>query len=443
LDRNRQPARNGTALLVLMGVLGSAALLASPTYAGAVPLRPAPQSITTVAGTGVPGFGGDGGPAVAADLFAPTGISEDAAGTLYIGDTRNNRVRKVARPTSIQNDVITTLAGTGAPGFTGDGGQALNAELSGPTGTAIDPNGDVFIADTGNNRIRKVTPEGVITTVTGDGNCENKGHTDDGGNALRATLCSPTGLALDHQGDLFIADTGHNMVRELTPGGNLVTVAGRGNCPSRGGHTDATGGEATDLEQGEPSSRANPRAIDLCSPTGLAVDSMGNLYIGNTGLSTVLELAAVTHHITTVAGVRGRNGFAGDGGKATSALLDDPTGLAVGPQGDLFVSDTGNNRIRRVTGGMITTFAGNGTRGFAGDGGPASQAELNSPSGEVALDGTALYFADPGNNRVRAIFNGPPPILPETSFPAGLPILGAALLGAAVVLYRVRRRQRA
>ena len=418
---------------LLWVLVGGSALLAFPPVASAVPAPPAPGSISTVAGTGVPGYGGDGGAAVAADLFAPTGISEDAAGALYIGDTRNNRVRKVAHPTSIQNDVVTTIAGTGAQGFTGDGGQAVNAELRGPTGTAVDLNGDVFIADTGNNRVREITANGVITTVAGDGNCDNnrrKGEED----ALLASLCSPTGLVLDHRGDLFIADTGHDEIRELTSGGNLFDFAGGPKCI----HRD------NDLEHSDESRSShdeNPKAIELCSPTGVALDSIGNLYVANTGLSTVLEIQAGTHRTTTLAGLPGHSGFGGDGGLAMRALLDQPTGVAVGPQGDIFVSDTGNNRIRVVTSGTIATFAGNGTRGFAGDGGPAGQAELSSPTGEVALDGTALYFSDTGNDRVRAIFNGPPPILPETGFPVGLPLAATALLGGAALLYRLRRRR--
>ena len=414
-------------------VFGGSALLAFPPAANAVPAPPAPGSISTVAGTGVSGYGGDGGPAVAADLFAPTGISEDASGALYIGDTQNNRVRKVAHPTSIQNDVITTIAGTGSPGFTGDGGQAVNAELRGPTGTAVDANGDVFIADTGNNRVREVNANGVITTIAGDGNCDENRRMDDG-NALLATLCSPTGLVLDHHGDLFIADTGHDEIRELTTGGNLFDFAGGPKCIHRGN-------DLAHSDESRSSHDENPRAIELCSPTGLALDSIGNLYVANTGLSTVLEIQAGTHRATTLAGVPGDSGFGGDGGFATRALLDQPTGVAVGPQGDIFVSDTGNNRIRSVTSDTIATFAGNGTRGFAGDGGPAGQAELSSPTGEVALDGTALYFSDTGNDRVRAIFNGPPPILPETGFPVGLPLAATALLGGAALLYRLRRRR--
>jgi sugar lactone lactonase YvrE len=403
----------------------------SGLFAGGAAASTAP-SITTVAGTGIRGFSGDGGPAVNANLNTPTGVAEDLVGTLYVADTANNRVRKIVMPTAIHSDVITTIAGTGTKGFRGDESLATSAELNNPSGLAVDSHGNVFIADTGNNRIRKMNAEGIISTFAGTGACRKHGEHErlgNGGPATSASLCGPTGIALDRFGDLFIADTGHDVVREVQPNGTIVGFAGTGN---RGPEVDVR--------------RAADATLD--SPTGLAIDNtLGNVYIADTGHNQV-RVVDPHGNMSTLAGT-GRGGFSGDGGPATRARLDFPTGLGVDPSGDVFISDTGNARIREVdtdTAKTISTFAGTGKRGFSGDGGPATAANVNTPTGEVAADGSAVYFSDTANQRVRGIFTGPPPVLPQSDLAILLPLTGAVvivgILGGGAVLRRIRQRRK-
>jgi sugar lactone lactonase YvrE len=363
---------------------------------------------------------------VNAELNTPTGVTEDLAGTLYVADTANNRVRKITMPTAIHLDVITTIAGTGTSGFGGDGGQATSAQLSRPSGLAVDAHGDVFIADTGNNRIREINTQGIMSTFAGTGACRKHGGLGNGGPATDASLCNPTGVAFNRAGDLFVADTGHNVVREVLPNGTILGFAGTG---KRGPEDE--GRRATDAS--------------LDSPTGVAADALGNVYIADTGHNKVRVVDA-SGTMSTFAGT-GRDGFSGDGGPATRARLDNPTGLGVDPSGDLFISDTGNARIREVdTTKTISTYAGTGKRGFSGDGGPATAANINTPTGEVAADGSAVYFADTANQRLRGIFTGPPPVLPQSDLAILLPLSGAivisGVLGGGVVLRRMSRRRK-
>jgi LPXTG-motif cell wall-anchored protein len=381
-------------------------------------------SITTLAGNGTRGYSGDGGVAVKAELNVPTGVAVDATGALYIGDSVDNRVRKVVSPTAQGADLISTYAGNGTQGFKGDGGLATAAELNTPTGVALDSSGDLFIADTGNNRIREVTLSTLkISTIAGTGSCTGNAQEDgDGGPALSASLCAPTGVTVDLSGDVFISDTGHNEVREVVKStGKIVDFAG-GNGPKCGYSGD--GGTATKAQ--------------LCAPSGLVMNSLGNLYIADTGNTVVREVSG--GKISTFAG-NGKLGYSGDGGPATKAELDGPTGVGVDGSGDVFISDTLNNRIREVIGSTITTYAGNGTRGFTGDGGAATSAELNTPTGNVAANSTAVYFADTGNERVRGVFTGPPPVLPQTNVLIFLPIgAGLILAGGSVLVIRRRRK---
>ncbi len=406
-------------------VLGTGLVLVAP--AGAAPttttsttLAPPGQSITTIAGNGTGGYSGDGGPAVKAELNLPTGVGEDLSGNLYIGDSANNRVREVKSPTMINTDTISTFAGTGSGGYSGDGGPATNAKLSAPTGIAVGPNGWVYIADTGNNRVR-VVKSGIISTLAGNGSCSSK--VGDGGSATSASLCAPTGVTVDSAGDVFIADSVHSEIRKVNTAGTISDYAGTGSFGYSG-----DGGAATKAKLG--------------LPVGVALDSAKDLYIADSAYSVVREVTA-TGTIKTFAGT-GSLGYSGDGGPATKAKLSAPTGLGVDSLGDVFISDSGNNRIREVnTGGTISTYAGNGTRGFSGDGGPANKAQLNTPTGSIVMDGKALYFSDTGNQRVRGVFNGPPPVLPETAVAILLPLGGVAVLGGAFVLARRRRRQMA
>ena len=389
-------------------------------YVGLASASPTPN-ITTVAGKGTPGYSGDGGPAVNAQLFAPTGLSQDLSGALYIGDTANNRVRKVVNPTTINTDTITTFAGNGTNGFSGDGGPATAAELSIPTGTAVDGHGNVFIADTGNNRVREVSA-GLINTVAGNGTCTKTGPSGDGGPAKSASLCHPTGVAVDSGGNLYISDTGHNEVRIVSSSGTINDFAGTGKCGSSG-----DGGAATKAK--------------VCAETGLGLDATGNLFIADTGNSTIREVATTTGKISTFAGMPGQFGYSGDGGPANSAKLAAPTGVSVSSLGVVLISDTLNNRIRQVQSGTISTYAGNGTAGFSGDNGPATSAELNGPTGSMAMDGTALFFSDTGNNRVRGVFNGVAPILPDSSLAIALPLTALALIGGTAGFLRLRHRR--
>ena len=335
--------------------------------------RVSPNGIlTVVAGNGRRGFSGDGGPATSASLNDPSGLALDAAGSLYIADLLNNRIRKVSGGT------ITTVAGNGTDIFSGDGGPATKAALFNPHGVALDAAGNLYIADTGFNLIRKVSG-GTITTVAGNG---VYGFSGDGGPATNASLGSPSGVALDNVGNLYIADFVNARVRRIS-GGTITTVAGNGT-----GTFSGDGGSAT--------------SASLSGPTGVALDAAGNLYIAELG-SRIRKVSNGT--ITTVAG-NGVNGFSGDGGPATNASLNVPNGPAVDAAGNIYIADSNNQRIRKVSGGTITTVAGNGTGGFSGDGGPATSATLYDPNFAVLDEAGNLYIADYYNQRIRKVSSG-------------------------------------
>lgn len=329
--------------------------------------------IHTYAGNGTPGYNGDNGAATSAELNLLSQIAVDAVGNLYIADTDNNVVRKVT-----PMGVITTIAGNGTAGFTGDGGAATSAELNWPYGVAVDATGTVYIADTVNQRVRKVS-SGVISTFAGNGTA---GYSGDGGAATSAELHVPVALAVDASGNVYIADANNNVIRKVAPSGTISTFAGNGTA----GYT-GDGGAAASAE--------------LNLPYGIATDASGNLYIADTDNNVVREVSSGT--ITTVAG-NGTAGFSGDGGLATSAELDVPFNVTVDQAGNLFIADASNKRIREVSGGLITTIAGNGTGGFSGDGGAATSAKLNNPY-SVAVDSAlnTLYISDRANNRVRQV----------------------------------------
>jgi len=331
------------------------------------------QTITTVAGNGNSSYSGDGGAATAAQL-GPLGLALDSGGNLYVADSINNRVRKVT-PLGI----ISTVAGNGNAGFAGDGGAALGAELNDPAGVALDSQGNLYIADFYNSRVRRVAPSGVISTVAGNGTIGSYG---DGGPATAAALSLPTGVAVDQAGNLYIADGGAGLVRKVTATGIISTVAGNGTYGFSG-----DGGPAT--------------AAELNAPSNVALDSAGNLYIADVFANCVRKVST-TGVISTVAG-NGNAGYSGDGGLASAALLNGPFAVAVDSQGTLYIADTNNNRVRAVTpAGLIKTAAGDGNAGYAGDGGPATLAEVDQPSAVIVDTAGELYISD-GTNRVRKV----------------------------------------
>lgn len=462
--------------------------------------------ISRLAGTGAAGFGGDGGPALKAQLSSPAGLAVDSWGAVYVADTGNARVRKIYRgvistlgdsgngttlialrlPTGLAidgsnnlfiadsgnsqvlrvtpllqvstvqqpardlavdaigtlylangssvrrlsvTDALLTVAGGLSFGFWGDGGLAVNAVLNAPAGVAQDASGNLYVADTGNHRIRRVTPDGHIGTIAGTGQA---GFSGDGTNAITANLNSPQAIAADAIGNLYVADTGNNRIRKIDATGRIATIAGTG-------------------DSGYSGDRGNALLARLNAPSGLALDGSGNLYIADTGNDTIRKLDTDSV-ITTIAG-NGRRGLAGDGGAPVAASLNAPHAIAIDPSGVLFIGDTGNRRVRKVTpgdifgpstivtfpdspqagwqspqalavdadgnlfladsagqrvyriepNGRITTLAGDGFSGFNGDIGPGLTTRLMVPSA-LSVDALGnVYVADTGNNRVRQL----------------------------------------
>jgi hypothetical protein len=282
--------------------------------------------ITTVAGNGNPGSTGDGGAATSARLNSPEDVFVTSSGDIYIADTLNHKIRRVAAATGI----ITTVAGTGTAGSTGNGGAATAATLSSPHGIVVASNGDYYISERGGNVIRKVTAAtGIITAYAGTGTA---GYSGDGGAATAAKLSQPQGLALASNGDLSVADTGNNVVRVIRAStGVITTFAGTGTA----GYT-GDGGAAT--------------AARLQGPQAISLDAQGNLLIADTGNNVIRKVQAGSGTISTVAGT-GSAGFSGDGGAATSAQIDAPRGVGAASTGtSYYISDAGNRRVRKVNG---------------------------------------------------------------------------------------------
>jgi uncharacterized protein (TIGR03437 family) len=356
----------------------------------------APQFIiSTVAGDGAAGYSGDGGFAPQAKINDPRGVALDAQGNLYIADFANNRVRKVT-----PGGIITTVAGTGTAGYSGDGGPATAAALNGPIRVALDSSGNLFIADTYNYRARKVAAAtGIITTVAGNGSATYSGL---GGPAVDASIDGLGDVEPDTAGNLFI--TSGSFILKVDTSGTLTQFAGNGVQGFAG-----DGGPATQAELGGA----------VCAKP----DSSGNLFITDQGSNRIREVS--NGIITTVAG-NGVNGFGGDGGLATAASLSAPACTSVDAAGNLYIADNGNNRIRVVlAGGVIETVAGNGIAGFAGDGGPALSAEMSGPHGVAITSSGAVYFADDSNERIRMLT----PVLQPPSIGVGGVITASAFGG--------------
>jgi sugar lactone lactonase YvrE len=298
--------------------------------------------ITTVAGTGVQGFAGDDGPAISAVLDSPAGLAMDAAGNLYIADSHNHRVREVA----VATGVIATIAGMGVAGFSGDGGLAKAARFDLPTALAVDAAGNVYVADTDNHRVRRITlATGVITTIAGNG---VEGFAGDNGLATAASVDSPNGLAVDGAGNLYVADTHNGRVREVTAATRLIsTVAGVGYM---GGGSQAFGGDG-----------GAAKAAGLALPRGLTMDSAGNIYVADSANHRIRRIST-SGTITTVAG-QGTETFAGDEAPAVAASLNTPLAGAISPAGLVTLADSGNHRVRQIDalaapGPNIHTIAG-------------------------------------------------------------------------------------
>jgi uncharacterized protein (TIGR03437 family) len=386
---------------------------------------PAPQRIvTTIAGTDFV-FNGDGKPALEAQID-PLDVAVDKNGNYYIADPGNNRILQIS-PAGI----LTTVAGNGIGGFSGDGGPAVNASLNVPYGLALDSAGNIYVADTNNLRIRKITTDGIISTIAGSG---GSGSTGDGGQAILGTFYQPLSVAVDNLNNVYVGDCDpseqDSRVRKITPAGIISTLAGNGALKFPTGVAADSSGNVyiADLydcrvrkvsASGVISTVAGDRACGNASdgglairsplePFGVAVDSLNNLYISS--VNTVCEVT--TDGIMHVLAGSSDVGYSGDGGSARSALLSTPVGLAVDTAGNVYFADTGNVVIRLITkAGIIRTTAGNGQFRFSGDGGPSSSATLYFPSA-VAPDAAGnVYIADEGNDRVRKVAPGNPPII--------------------------------
>ena len=331
-------------------------------------LQVQPGNLKTIAGNGTAGYSGDGGPAPVAELNTPDGISFDRQGNLYIADELNNVIRKVDTAGN-----ISTVAGNGTAGFSGDGGSATKAELNNPFGVTADSAGNLYIQDTGNARIRKVDTTGTITTIAGNGTL---GYTGDGGPATNAELNQNQGARFDAAGNLYFADCGNGAIRKIDTSGIINTVAGNGTNGFSG-----DGGPAT--------------AAELSCPSGVAIDASGELFIADFFNNRIRKVDG-KGIITTIAG-NSAYGYAGDGGPAVSATLNLPNDVSLDKNDDLYIADTGNNRIRKIdTTGTITTVAGGLNN--------AGSAGVNSPAAVTVDASNNLYFSDTVNNAVREYF---------------------------------------
>lgn len=333
------------------------------------------QIITTVAGNGMPGETGDGGDALAAKIYYPTYVTLDNYGNYYFTENIHHKVRRVSRC-----GIITTIAGTGTGGYNGDNIPATAAELNGPLGIAIDSAGNIYINDCSNNRIRKINSLGIITTVCGTGTA---GYGGDGSPATSAMINGAADVACDRIGNIYVSDHSNYRIRKINNSGIISTYVGTGVSGMSG-----DGGLADTAKIGPPG--------------GLACDTSGNLFFVD-GSNRIRKVDAATHIINTLAGT-GSVGSTGDGGPATSAEFENPCAITTDLAGNIYITDILAENVRMVdTSGIIHTIAGTGMIGFSGDGGPATTAELYYPEGVACDKAGNLLIADFANQRIRKI----------------------------------------
>ena len=336
------------------------------------------QIISTIAGNGGTGVSGDGGPATAAQTARAICVTQDIHGNIYFTEIDSNRIRKVTTA-----GIISTIAGTGIAGFSGDGGPSTAAQINWPFGIVTDRIGNIYFSDISNRRIRKIDTAGIITTVAGTGTGPYNG---DGIPATAANIWYVQGLCLDDSGNLYMADHNQFRVRMMNSAGIISTVAGNGTLSGSSGD----GGPATDAG---------------FTPNMITKDRTGNLYIADHYNNNIRKINS-SGIISTITGPG--TGFSGDGGPVTAALINHPDGIQTDVTGNIYFADYSNHRIRKIdTSGIITTIAGSGPAGiggFSGDGGPATSATLNGPWGIFRDSATGnIFIADNGNNRIRKI----------------------------------------
>ena len=385
-----QRGRNLTWRIALLPLLAIAATAAMELALGASHVAPGAGTLAAaVPAPGAVSAAPPSGAKTSAPFSAPAGVAVLGT-TIYISDVATNTIWSRDLKTGAES----LIAGSLGSGYSGDGGPAADAQLTGPRGLAVDPAGNLFIADSGNHAVREIAVDGTITTVAGNG---NRGYSGDGGSAKRARLNTPTAVAVDAKGNLYIADTLNHRIRKVNRAGTIVTVAGSG-AVSTVGH--GTGGFGFSGDGGPAVS------AQLSIPEGVDIDFHGNLFIADTGNDRI-RMVDTRGIIRTVAGT-GKNLYAGNGGPAVRANLYAPVGIAVGPGGNVYFSERYQNTIRVITpGGVIGLVAGRGgVRGDGGDGGAATRAKLNDPQGIAFDDGGELYVADTGNRRVRVVTPG-------------------------------------
>lgn len=331
--------------------------------------------INTITGDGTAAYSGDGGLATTAKINNPYGVAVDGIGNVYIADYGNNRIRKIDT-----FGIIRTIAGNGTASFTGDGGPATAATINAPRGIAVDGAGNVYFSDYANLRIRMINTSGVISTIAGTGFAAFSG---DGGPATAAKVNYAWGVAIDGAGNVIFADALNCRVRKINTSGIISTIAGTGSCFISG--------------DGGPASAAR-----LQYPYGVACDGAGNIYIADEGNNRIRKINA-SGIISTIAGSP-TYGFTGDGGPSTAARLYYPSGIASDAAGNVYICDINNNRIREInTAGIINTIAGNGIAGYSGDGGFPTMAEINRSTGVAVSPSGKVYISDNNNNRIRII----------------------------------------